>query len=120
MIRNLLARALVRLAGWLGRTPGAYTTFTSASTRSRAPTPAELLAELKSTAWTCASLNAAVCASFPPRLYVRTAGQPAPRVRTRALSLWEQRRLLQLPHTAGLVRQSERVEEVLDHPMLDL
>src|SRR5262245_12077947 len=121
MIRHLLARALVRLAGWLGRNPGAYTVFSSGSSRSRPPTPGELLAELKSTAWTGASLNAAVCASFPPRLYVRTAGgQPAPRVRTRALSAWEQRRLQQLPHTAGLVRRSERVEEVLDHPLLDL
>src|SRR5262245_18014534 len=121
MIRTLLARALVRLAGWLGRDPGAYTVFTSGPPRSRPPTPAELLAELKSTAWTCASLNAAVCASFPPRLYVRTAGgQPAPRTRTRALSAWERRRLGQMPHTAGLVRQSERVEEVLDHPLLEL
>src|SRR5262245_61171082 len=121
--RSFLARALTRLAGWMAPPLPRLGTggIPWPTNRPRPPTPLELLAELKSTAWTCASLNAAVCASFPPRLYVRTAGgQPAPRTRTRALSAWERRRLGQMPHTAGLVRQSERVEEVLDHPLLEL
>ena len=48
------------------------TSFIDAYRRNRNPTPNEILAELKNTAWTCASLNASVCASYPPRLYVRT------------------------------------------------
>jgi HK97 family phage portal protein len=65
------------------------------------------LAELRDTAWTCASINAASCASFPPRLYVRTrAEQPPPRVRTRAA-----------PHYSNA---HERIEEVTEHPLLDL
>src|SRR5262249_19029571 len=40
------------------------TTFTDLFRRNREPTPNELLGELKGTAWTCASLNAAVCAAY--------------------------------------------------------
>jgi len=72
----------------------------------REPTPSELLAELRNTAWTCATLNAAVCASHPPRLFVQTApGQADPLCRTRGRP------------AAG---QGVRVEEVAEHPLLDL
>src|SRR5262245_46141725 len=55
--------------------------------RMAAPSASDLLAELKSTAWTCASINSSVCASYPPRLYVATRpGQPVPRCLTRRLS----------------------------------
>lgn len=96
---------MTRLAGWLWpadpRSPVSGSPYPMS--RSRPPSPLDLLAELKSTAWTCASLNAAVCASFPPRLYVRTRpGQPAPRCLTRKLAATAQ------------------VEEVLEHPLLDL
>lgn len=59
--------------------------------RAHAPTAGELLAELKNTAWTCAALNAAACAAHPPRLFRRRRDGAA-------LS----------------------VEEVRDHPLLDL
>lgn len=105
---------LTRLAAWLSPAPPRPGAFgPGPPPRSRAPTPAELLAELKGTAWACASLNAAVCASFPPRLYVRTAaGTPEPRWPTRALTAPERRRLGP--------RGGSRVEEVTDHPLLDL
>ncbi|HEY8504506.1 MAG TPA: phage portal protein [Gemmataceae bacterium] len=82
--------------------------------RAREPSPAELLRELKNTAFTCASINAAVCASFPPKLYVATAaGQPRPKCGTEPLP----------PHRAkalAALRKAERVELVTDHPLLAL
>ena len=93
-MRTYLAAALSRLAGWLR--PKAMppvltgsqwsgTSFIDAYRRNRNPTPNEILAELKNTAWTCASVNAAVCASFPPKLYVTTRpDQPRPKCLTKA------------------------------------
>jgi HK97 family phage portal protein len=85
--------------------------------RQRAPTASELLAELKSTAWTCASINASVCASTPPRLYVATgAGQSPPRCATRRLepALAQQLKLAR-PQLAP-----RTIEEVVEHPVLTL
>jgi HK97 family phage portal protein len=111
----------MRLASWLApgasRRGGVWTGVTP----SREPTARDLLAELKNTAWTCASLNAAVCASFAPRLYVRTrAGQRQARCPVRALCPAEDRRLRTLAHLADHTRSAERIEEVADHPLLDL
>ncbi len=115
-----------RLAAWLSPkavpsslTGGQWTgtTFTDAYQRLRQPTANELLAELKGTAWTCASLNAATCANFPPRLYVAThAGQPAPKCATKALDPGADRRL-RLRFSSA---KAARIEEVLDHPLLTL
>jgi HK97 family phage portal protein len=129
MIRTLLAR----LAAWLAphpvkRLPFALTgpqwpgpSFVDINRRQRPPTPTELLAELKNTAWTCATLNAAACASFPPHLYVVTRpGQPAPRCLTRALPARAERRLHDRPHLAVRTRSAERIEEVTEHPLLGL
>jgi HK97 family phage portal protein len=102
MIRTLLHR----LSAWL-TTPRVAEVVLPLHTRAQTPTPSDLLAELRDTAWTCASINAATCASYAPRLYVRTRpGQPPPRVATRAA-----------PHHAT---SAERIEEVTAHPLLDL
>src|SRR5262245_48542772 len=102
MITTLLARLLTRLAGWLSsahRTTEASFTIGLRDQLGHNPTPLDLLAQLKSTAWSCASINAAVCASFPPRLFVSTRpGQPAPRAETRRLELPQVRRLQKVPH----------------------
>ncbi|MCI0642792.1 MAG: phage portal protein [Gemmataceae bacterium] len=81
----------------------------------RSPTPAELLASLKNTAWTCTSINAAVCASYPPKLFVATGkGQAPPRCRTRALAPATVRKLsLRSP-------AANNIEEVIEHPLLAL
>ena len=86
----------------------------------RVPTPIELLNELKNTAWSCASINSAVCASLPPRLFVSTAaGQMKPRCLTRSLDSATLQRIAtvrgHLPIGGGA-----KVEEVLDHPILTL
>ncbi|MCI0380332.1 MAG: phage portal protein [Gemmataceae bacterium] len=90
-------------------------TFLDAYRAHRSPTPAELLASLKNTAWTCTSINAAVCASYPPKLYVATGqGQPPPRCRTRALDPATVRKLSLRSSSAC------QVEEVIEHPLLAL
>src|SRR3990167_5635583 len=52
----------------------------------REPTDLELFKELKNTAWTCATINASVCANYPPKLYVKTfPGQPQPKCKVKQL-----------------------------------
>jgi HK97 family phage portal protein len=127
---RLLANLFARLAG-RGRPkalPGALAapqwtgpSFVDAYRRRREPSPTELLGELKNTAWACAALNAAVCASFPPRLFVASRpGQPAPRCPTRALGPGREKQLRAQPHLLAHTRPAERIEEVTDHPLLSL
>ncbi len=87
----------------------------------REPTALDLLHELKGTAWACASVNAAVCARCPPRLYVTTAAhQPAARCLTRRLGAAEEQRLRETPHLAARVKGVETITEVVSHPLLTL
>src|SRR4051812_4133837 len=103
MTRTILAHYLARLRNFLRgadarRPPGDLAAPVPLVDRTRPPSPADLLAELRNPAWTCATLNAAACASFPPRLYVAThSGQAAPRCATRALRPGEGERLRLLP-----------------------
>jgi len=95
-MRAAIAHALDRIAGWLRpkAMPNALagqqwtgTQFLDAYKRTRQPSPNEIMAELKNTAWACASINAAICASNPPMLYVATHdGQHSPKCPTKALS----------------------------------
>lgn len=128
-MRTLLAKLFVRLAGWLqpkgmplaltGQTSAAG--FLDVARHRHDPTAFELLAELKNTAWTCVSINAAVCANFPPKLYVRTRGnEPVPRCLTRPVAPRTLKRLRSTPNLETFTSGSERIEEVLDHPLLDL
>jgi HK97 family phage portal protein len=125
-----MIRLIHRLARWLARksNPSALTgrqwtgtTFTDLFHRNREPTPNELLAELKGAAWTCASLNAAVCAAYPPRLYVATGyDQPTARCLTRALEPAHEQHLRSQPHLPPRITRADRLEEVVDHPLLTL
>src|SRR5205823_8152802 len=102
-MRTTIAAAFSRLARWLHTKyvpPGLAgsqwtgTGFVDAYKRERNPTPNEQLAELKNTAFTCASINAAVCAAYSPRLYVAThANQPQPKCLTRTLDRTSEERL---------------------------
>jgi HK97 family phage portal protein len=95
--------------------------FVDAFRRRRNPTANELLAELKNTAFTCISLNAAVCASYPPRLYVATAqDEPGPKCLTRSLPRLTERRLRQKAGLPPRLTRAGRMEEVLEHPLLTL
>ncbi|HYT92897.1 MAG TPA: phage portal protein [Gemmataceae bacterium] len=129
-MRRFLANMLKRVASWLqpkavpagvaSDAPG-WTTFLDSYRHHREPSPRQLLDELKNAAWTCASINAAVCASFPPRLYVATGrGQPAPKCLTRALHPATEARLRAAPHLAIQTRAAQAIEEVTEHPLLTL
>ncbi|MCS7045392.1 MAG: phage portal protein [Gemmataceae bacterium] len=117
---------LHRLARWLARKtapplapdPGLWPV--DAYRRLRPPSPSDLLAELKGTAWACASINAAVCAAAPPRLFVRTRpGEPDPRCRTRPIDPGLTQRLIPTAVTS-LRQQAATIEEVVEHPLLTL
>src|SRR5579884_4060837 len=89
--------------------------------RRREPTPSDALNELRGIAWACASLNAAVCASFPPRLFLSSRpGEPPPPFATRSPPPDEQRRLRAAPHLAHRTRGADTVTEVTEHPLLTL
>jgi HK97 family phage portal protein len=124
-------RALLhRLSHWLWKKtmPAALTggqwsgsSYVDAFKRTREPTPNELMLELKGTAWACISINAAVSASFPPRLFVASArGQARPKCAVKSLSSRTVERLRSLPHLGARARAAEAVEEVVDHPLLTL
>ena len=107
----------VSLAGgqWSG------TSYIDAYKRNREPTPNELLAELKSTAFACISINASVCASFEPKLYVATGkSQPQARCLTKSLDRKTEQRLRRLKHLPARITKAATIEEVLDHPLLTL
>jgi HK97 family phage portal protein len=89
--------------------------------RNRQPTPNEILAELKNTAFTCASINAAVCAAYPPRLYVATNfDQPRPKCLTKTLTRDAEERLRARTTLPTHFKSARRLEEVLEHPLLTL
>jgi HK97 family phage portal protein len=129
-MRKYLANALSRLSGLFrpkampavltgGQWSGA--SYIDAYRRNRTPTPNEILAELKNTAWTCASLNASVCASHPPRLYVTTqTNQARPKCLTKSLPAATEKRLRSTPHLVARTKSAQRLEEVTEHPLLDL
>jgi HK97 family phage portal protein len=122
-----LKTILHRLAKWVAAktTQGSFgsgiSTPIDAYGRHRAPTQVELIAQLKNTAYTCATINAQVCATFPPKLYVATAtGQRKTRLATRALRASELERLRQNKNIQQYIAKAHTVEEVTEHPMLDM
>jgi HK97 family phage portal protein len=134
-MRQTLANTLNRIAAWLSpRTVSSRsippvltgeqwsgTQYVDAYKRTRAPTPNELMAELKNTAWACASINAAVCASNPPQLYVATQeGQSPPRCLTRDLAPRQEKRLRDDRRLPVKWRKAMRLQQVTDHALLDL
>jgi HK97 family phage portal protein len=127
---HLLASTWNRVSGWLrpkalrNRRPSIgmpARSFLDAYRRHREPSAAELLVELKGTAWTCASVNAAVCASFPPRLFVTThRGEAPPKCLTRPLAPETFRYLRRCSELAPWLKGTQHVEEIVDHPLLTL
>ncbi|HZU37303.1 MAG TPA: phage portal protein [Gemmataceae bacterium] len=114
-LRPKAAPAALLGSQWTG------THFLDAFKRNREPTANELQAELKNTAFACASINAAVCASFAPRLFVAThPEQPAARCLTRALDRPTKQWLRHQPGLPPRITKAAKLEEVLDHPLLTL
>ncbi len=121
---------LHRFANWLARKTAPFslrggqwsgTSYTDRFKKYRNPTPNELLAELKNTAWACASLNASTCASYPPSLYVVTRhNEPEPKCQTKALRPETEQKLRANPRLAARLKSAAKIEEVTRHPLLDL
>jgi len=85
--------------------------------RHQGPRPFELLAQLKATAWTCASINAAACARFTPRLYVHTSkSQMRPKCLTQPIKNSQANYLRE----RLAVKTAVELVEVLQHPILTL
>lgn len=118
-----MKQLLHRFARWLVRKtappylPMGTAAFLDGCRPRNQPTANDLLASLKNTAWSCATINASVCASMPPRLYVSTGkGQAPSRCATRKL---ESVFVKQLQATRQQMAQ-HTIEEVTDHPLLTL
>ena len=117
-MRKVIANALTRFANAI--TPKAEPTggrgdtgFLDAYRKHRLPTNADLLNELKNTAFTCASINSAVCAANAPKLYVKTTHSDSPpKCRTKALDYDHP---LVISH-----KNMAMVEEVVEHPLITL
>jgi hypothetical protein len=99
----------------------AGTSYVDSWKRTREPKPTQLLEELKGIAWACISLNAATCANFAPRLFVTTSGkQSQPKCRTKAISHDLEKRLRTKSQVARYTKAALTIEEVTNHPLLDL
>jgi HK97 family phage portal protein len=97
------------------------TSYVDSYKRSRNPTPNELMAELKGVAWACASINAGICANYPPHLYVTTRyNQPRPKCARKAISARAEQRLRSAKHLAARTKAAATIEEVTEHPLIDL
>ena len=87
--------------------------------RHQQPTSLELIQQLKNVAFTCATLNASACAAHPPQLYVTTGkSQAEPKCHTKTLAPQRIQELRDLWKLATV--KAERIEEVVNHPLLDL
>lgn len=89
----------------------------------RTPTPYELVAQFRNAVYVCCNLNANAVAQCPRRLYVQTRkGEAKPKVRTRGLGRKQEEyiRRKAASSTVGRVSGDSNVEEVMDHPLLDL
>jgi hypothetical protein len=80
------------------------------------------MAELKNTAFTCATMNAAVCAARPPKLFVATEPKTQLQARcyTKSIEPGTEKRLRGSPILPPHVTNASRLEEVLVHPLLTL
>jgi HK97 family phage portal protein len=120
LIRRLMTRGRKSMPSSLLDGAWTGTSYVDAWKRTREPSANELVAELKGAAWACISLNAAICAAQSPRLYVVTQhSQPLPKCPTRALDAKTTQRLLATRH-APLIKSAALIEEVTDHPLIDL
>ncbi len=98
------------------------TAFIDSFKRERNPSPNELMGELKNTAFTCATINAAVCAAHPPKLYVATnpRTQPEARCLKQAIDPRTENRIRRNSNLPAHLTKAMKLEEVLEHPLLTL
>lgn len=93
--------------------------------KNKPPLPMELIRENMGVANACVRLNAQLVAKTPLRLFLRTTKgnkKSALSIRgdTQKISAKTANRLMKSPQTAGKIKATDEVEEVVDHPILDL
>jgi hypothetical protein len=126
-MRRLLANTFHRLGNWLQpkAVPQAPTEqqwsgtqYVDAYKRNRQPTPNELKAELKNTAWACISLNSAVCANHPPQHCVLTdTGDARAKCKTKALTAKAEDKLRRARNLPPRITKAATIEQVIEHPL---
>jgi hypothetical protein len=105
--------------GGYGAGYGGGSWFSDAFRSRRAPSPSELVDAYKSLVYACVNLNANAVARTPLRLYATTAkGQHRPKCPVKAVGRATRHRLKGLSYKA--MANVEDVEEVTEHPLLDL
>jgi len=113
-LRNLIRRRKAAPSSLMGG-QWSGTNYIDAWKRTRDPSPNELVEQLKGTAWACISINAAVCATYQPSLYVTTDhNQPKPKCSTKPVEAKTLQRLRKTTKSAATI------EEVTNHPLLDI
>lgn len=117
---NATAKSVPYTSGTYAQNP-----YIDLNQKNRSPNALELIRENLCTAYACADLNAQLVASTPLRLYVRRTARRQKsylmeRGATRPVSRKGLRWLQYGPDTAKMVTTSIELEEVTDHPLLDL
>lgn len=79
-----------------------------------------LLNAYKSWVYVCASRNAISVASYPLRLYVAKPAKSKLLVQTRSISKETKKYLYSISHLDRYLRKAVEIEEVLEHPFLEL
>jgi HK97 family phage portal protein len=81
------------------------------------PSAYTLLQHMKSTAWTCSTINSAVCATYAPKLYVTTGkSQPTPKCQTAAIS----KKTADYLRDRLQIKTNLNIQEVTKHPLITL
>jgi len=92
--------------------------FVDSYKQTRTPTPNELIQELRGIAWTCASINSQVCASYPPSLYSTDTSNLLAGQSTLSPKRQEQLRKKMARHAN--IKTARSIQAVGAHPLLDL
>lgn len=83
--------------------------------------PIKQVKEYLGTAYACGTINANAVASVPWKLYAITRkGQARPRTRTAPLSPAQKKWVMKAPSMAGVMSEDMEIEQVLDHPVIQL
>ena len=120
---GLISRVGEWIVGKSPMMPGGDTgaPFADLYRRLRNPSAQQLLDECLDTAYSCANINATSVMGVPLRLYVTTSGgQRRPRCATRPVSKATKDALFARGSLVSRLAKAEEIEEVAEHPLIDL
>jgi HK97 family phage portal protein len=95
--------------------------YLDSARKQRVPTRQELFFQFRNSVFVCCNLNAEGVVSTPLKLYVQTkTGDPRPKCRVKSISKKADYWIRSSSSMSGAVSGDADVEEVTDHPILDL